>query len=44
MSHFTVDGTLIEAWANQMSFRPKESPPEPGRYTPDSPESLGYKK
>jgi len=32
--HFTVDGTLIEAWASQKSFRPKgEDPPEdpPGR-------------
>ncbi len=24
--HFTVDGTLIEAWASQKSFRPKEEP------------------
>jgi transposase len=23
--HFTVDGTLIEAWASQKSFRPKDS-------------------
>ena len=22
--HFTVDGTLIEAWASHKSFRPKE--------------------
>ena len=22
--HFTVDGTLIEAWASQKSFRPKD--------------------
>ena len=31
--HFTVDGTLIEAWASQKSFRPKDGtgkPPEPG--------------
>lgn len=28
--HFTVDGTLIEAWASMKSFRPKdEEPPEP---------------
>src|SRR6202011_6252357 len=33
--HFTVDGTLIEAWASQKSFRPKESPPESG--PPDDP-------
>jgi transposase len=25
--HFTVDGTLIEAWAGQKSFRPKDGPP-----------------
>lgn len=25
--HFTVDGTLIEAWASQRSFRPKGSDP-----------------
>jgi transposase len=33
--HFTVDGTLIEAWASQKSFRPKgevkRTPPEGGR-------------
>jgi hypothetical protein len=23
--HFSVDGTLIEAWASQRSFRPKDS-------------------
>ncbi len=25
--HFTVDGTLIEAWASQKSFQPKDRPP-----------------
>jgi transposase len=25
--HFTVDGTLLEAWASQKSFRPKDEPP-----------------
>jgi IS5 family transposase len=25
--HFTVDGTLIEAWASQKSFVPKDGPP-----------------
>ena len=25
--HFTVDGTLIEAWASPKSFRPKDTPP-----------------
>jgi len=32
--HFTVDGTLIEAWASHKSFRPKDGtgkPPGPGR-------------
>src|SRR3984893_8270573 len=33
--HFTVDGTLIEAWASQKSFRPKEEPPETS--PPDDP-------
>ena len=28
--HFTVDGTLIEAWASQKSFRPKDEEPSPG--------------
>jgi transposase len=27
--HFTVDGTLIEAWASLKSFRPREEPPSP---------------
>ena len=29
--HFTVDGTLIEAWASQKSFKPKDGPPSAGR-------------
>jgi transposase len=32
--HFSVDGTLIDAWASMKSFRPKDGsgePPEPGR-------------
>lgn len=28
--HFTVDGTLLEAWASQKSFQPKDEPPNPG--------------
>ena len=28
--HFTVDGTLIEAWASHKSFRPKEQEPGGG--------------
>ena len=34
--HFTVDGTLLEAWASHKSFRPKdEEPPTP----PDDPKN-----
>src|SRR5574339_126192 len=33
--HFTVDGTLLEAWASQKSFRPRdEDPPAPGGGNP----------
>jgi transposase len=28
--HFTVDGTLIQAWANRRSFREKQDPPARG--------------
>jgi transposase len=28
--HFTVDGTLLEAWASRKSFQPKDTPPEQG--------------
>jgi transposase len=28
--HFTVDGTMLEAWANRRSFREKADPPEWG--------------
>lgn len=28
--HFTVDGTLIEAWASLKSFKPKDGPPSTG--------------
>jgi len=28
--HFTVDGTLIQAWANRRSFRKKQDPPDKG--------------
>src|ERR687883_1184311 len=34
--HFTVDGTLIEAWASIKSFRPKDEKPE-DRRPPDDP-------
>jgi hypothetical protein len=32
--HFTVDGTLLEAWASQKSFQPKQEKPAP---PPDDP-------
>ena len=33
--HFTVDGTLLQAWASQKSFRPRdEDPPAPGGGNP----------
>jgi len=34
--HFTVDGTLIEAWASQKSFRRKDEPPSDAA-PPDDP-------
>src|ERR1044071_8243004 len=27
--HFSVDGTLVDAWASMKSFRPKEDPDDP---------------
>ena len=33
--HFTVDGTLIEAWASQKSFRRQDEPPTDGPPTDD---------
>jgi len=33
--HFTVDGTLIQAWASARSFQPKQDPPGPGSGTGD---------
>ena len=34
--HFTVDGTLLEAWASQKSFRPRDQdPPANGGGNPD---------
>ena len=33
--HFTVDGTLLEAWASHKSFKPKGRPPTP----PDDPKN-----
>jgi transposase len=31
--HFTVDGTLIQAWASRRSFKPKPDPPDRGTGT-----------
>lgn len=28
--HFSVDGTLIQAWASEKSYRPKQDPPQTG--------------
>src|SRR3954469_137173 len=35
--HFSVDGTLIEAWASQKSFRPKSDNTEPPADDPGNP-------
>lgn len=29
--HFSLDGTLIEAWASEKSYQPKDDPPAPGQ-------------
>jgi transposase len=35
--HFSVDGTLIEAWASQKSFKPKDGPAQPPTDDPGNP-------
>jgi transposase len=35
--HFTVDGTILEAWASHKSFRPKAGPPPEGPEDPSNP-------
>src|SRR5271169_3352080 len=35
--HFTVDGTLLEAWASAKSFQPKEGKPSPPPDDPGNP-------
>src|SRR5947209_16026621 len=35
--HFSVDGTLIEAWASQKSFQRKDGPPPPPPEDPGNP-------
>jgi transposase len=42
--HFSVDGTLLEAWASRKSFRTKDGsdePPDPGRNSPAPAEAGG---
>jgi len=42
--HFTVDGTLLEAWASQKSFRRKDDPtPPPSDNDPSNP-TLSFRK
>jgi len=36
--HFTVDGTLIEAWASLKSFQPKSGPADPKDSDPGNPD------
>jgi hypothetical protein len=41
--HFSVDGTMLKAWASMKSFRPKASPDGgPGNGPPQVAASLGY--
>ncbi len=39
--HFTVDGTLLEAWASHKSFRPKDRPDAPPPSDEDGPGYAG---
>lgn len=39
--HFTVDGTLLEAWASHKSFRPKDAPEPPAPSDDDGPGYAG---
>ena len=41
--HFTVDGTLIEAWASIKSFKPKDGPPPTGGGKNDAVDFKGKK-
>jgi transposase len=42
--HFTVDGTLLEAWASQKSFRRKDDPtPPPSDHDPSNP-TVSFRK
>jgi hypothetical protein len=48
--HFTVDGTLIEAWAGQKSFKrmgadaPQEPPADPGNPSIDFPGRAAHER
>jgi len=38
--HFTVDGSLLEAWASHKNFRPLDQPPAPSDDDPSNPEFI----
>jgi hypothetical protein len=42
--HFSVDGTLIEAWASQKSFQRKDRPEQPPPDDPGNPVIPGLKR
>jgi transposase len=42
--HFTVDGTLLEGWASQKSFRPKDEPTPPPSDGDASNPSINFRK
>jgi len=42
--HFTVDGTLLEAWASQKSFRRKDAPPPPPAGDDPSNPTVNFRK
>ncbi len=42
--HFSVDGTLLQAWASQKSFRPKDEPPSGGDGPRNAPPDFKGKK
>ncbi|MGH7631142.1 MAG: IS5 family transposase [Gemmatimonadales bacterium] len=42
--HFSVDGTLLEAWASQKSFRPKDDPSPPPSDGDQSNPTVNFRK
>lgn len=42
--HFSVDGTLLQAWASQKSFRPKGGPPDGGGPRNAAPDFKGQQR